>query len=130
MNAFMGEECGCMEAGFNHRYRFYSKTTDIREPSPSDALVFVDEFEDSITTGVFLAFLPGCNDCAFWEGIPGSRHSRACVFSFADGHVGLKKWLDPRTVKTPQRVINKEEYGADNPDFAWVRAHCTANGAQ
>ena len=101
MSAFMGEECGCLEDHF--KVRFYSKTTDIRDPPPSDVIVFVDEFEDSIRTGIFLPFLPGCNDCSFWEALPGSRHSRACVFSFADGHVGFKKWSDPRTV-VPSRV--------------------------
>jgi len=124
MSAFMGEECGCV--GDHFKVRFYFKTTDIREPPPSDVLVFVDEFEDSIRTGIFLPFLPGCNDCSFWEALPGSRHSRACVFSFADGHVGFKKWSDPRTVKIPQREIHQEEYAGDNPDFAWVRAHSTA----
>ena len=129
MSAFMGQEDGrLMQAHFN-RYRFYSQTTDIREPSPSDALVFVDEFEDSIRTGMFLAFLPGCNDCSVWQALPGSRHSRSCVFSFADGHVGFKKWIDPRTVMIPQRIIHQEEYAGDNPDFTWVRAHVTAKVA-
>ncbi len=123
MSAFMGEECGCMEDHF--KVRFYSKTTDIRDPPPSDVIVFVDEFEDSIRTGIFLPFLPRC-DCSFWEALPGSRHNRACVFSFADGHVGFKKWSDPRTVKIPQRKIHQEEYAGDNSDFAWVRAHSTA----
>src|SRR6266478_7245988 len=112
-------EGGCMEDHF--KVRFYSKTTDIRDPPPSDVIVFVDEFEDSIRTGIFLPFLPGCNDCSFWEALPGSRHSRACVFSFADGHVGFKRWSDPRTIKIPQRKIHQEEYAGDNSDFAWVR---------
>ncbi len=129
MNSYMGEDCGCMESFF--KVRFYRRTTDIREPSPSDAFVFLDVFEDSIWDGQYLSFIPTWGD-SWWADLPGSRHNQTCAFSFADGHVGFKKWLDPRTVRIPQRVSlhGNGDWSPDNPDLAWMRAHSTAKVPQ
>lgn len=69
-------------------YPLFKKMTDIRSPSPSSALVCVDESENTIDDGML------CLDLAIWQNSPTIRHSpKGCVFSFADGHVERWQWF-------------------------------------
>jgi prepilin-type N-terminal cleavage/methylation domain-containing protein/prepilin-type processing-associated H-X9-DG protein len=72
------------------------KESDIRDPAPSLALVFIDENEDSINNGGF-----GFSPAGVWryEDWPASRHNNGCTLSFADGHVEIWKWRDPYVLK-------------------------------
>jgi prepilin-type N-terminal cleavage/methylation domain-containing protein/prepilin-type processing-associated H-X9-DG protein len=99
----------------------YEKTTDIRKPSPADALVFLDEREDSIDDGYFLV-----EKGNRMSNFPGWAHNNAGAFSFADGHVELHRWRDPRT--TPPVVPGtKREFVimGSNPDLKWIQEHCS-----
>jgi prepilin-type processing-associated H-X9-DG protein len=72
------------------------RESDIRDPAPSIALVFMDENEDSINNGGFGVYPAGLWQYLDW---PGSRHNRGCTLSFADGHVEIWKWRDPYVLK-------------------------------
>jgi prepilin-type N-terminal cleavage/methylation domain-containing protein/prepilin-type processing-associated H-X9-DG protein len=64
-------------------YRVFRKETDIISPSPSQAVVFVDEHEKSINEGWFVIDMDG-------RGLfdaPATRHDGTFTLSFADGHV-------------------------------------------
>ena len=81
----------------------FQKMTDIVNPSPSQAFVFVDEHEDSITIGFFAVLAGTIWPDTRWAQLPASRHGGACTFSFADGHAEIKKWRDPRTLVPVKR---------------------------
>jgi prepilin-type N-terminal cleavage/methylation domain-containing protein/prepilin-type processing-associated H-X9-DG protein len=66
------------------------KATEVTKPDPSRKLVFIDENEISVDDGCFAIF-PAGSDNEWWN-LPGSRHSKGCTFSFADGHAALWKW--------------------------------------
>jgi len=86
------------EVGHSPYLYVFRKMADIVTPSPSQAFVFVDEHEDSITRGNFI-----CGEG--WYTLPASRHGGAGTFSFADGHVEIKRWLDPRTILPVKRMV-------------------------
>jgi len=67
------------------------KETDIRNPGPASASVFLDENEDSINNGG-LGIMPAGR--WMWWDWPASRHNRGCALSFADGHVERWGWKD------------------------------------
>ncbi len=71
------------------------KMSDIKDPAPSKAFVFIDEHERSINNGGFGVQPAG--DWV-WVDVPASRHGKTCTLSFADGHVELWRWLDPWVV--------------------------------
>ncbi len=73
-------------------YPMLKKTSQINMPSPSEALVFLDESQNSVDDGVYAM------TWTQWKNTPGTRHSKGCTFSFADGHVERWKW----------RGLNKE----------------------
>ena len=93
---------------------------DIVTPSPSQAFVFVEEHEDSITRGNFI-----CGEG--WYTLPASRHGGAGTFSFADGHVEIKRWLDARTILPVKRMVGwflGSQPG--NRDVLWMEERATS----
>ena len=71
------------------------KESDIRNPPPSKAFVFIDERNDSIDDGYFAITLSPPS----WQNLPASWHSTGDVLSFADGHAEHWRWLETTTVK-------------------------------
>jgi prepilin-type processing-associated H-X9-DG protein len=106
--------------------QFFQKYENIRQPSR--IFVLAEEHEDSIDDGNML--VPVRNRWGYHNGafpnLVASRHGERCSFSFADGHVESKKWIDPRTTVEPQRKKWGMEYAigmADSPDVGWVADH-------
>src|SRR2546427_9668197 len=89
---------GAGVVAYGYGWYVYQKMTDITTPSPSQAFVFVEEHEDSITIGRFTAGAGTIWPDTRWLQFPASRHRGMCTFSFADGHAEIKKWRDARTL--------------------------------
>ncbi len=101
----------------------YRRIADFRKLRPVDAIIFVDEHEDAIGDGKFeVAYA-----AAGWDEVPTSRHNGAGAFSFADGHVSAKKWLDARTRIPVRRMTPLNGVPQPNsPDVQWLFDHATA----
>ncbi len=74
--------------------RSVRKYSDIRPPNPqpSQMFVFVDENEYSVDDADFAVAVVGGPHEGTWWNLPGSRHSKGTVWSFADGHCEYWKW--------------------------------------
>jgi len=77
------------------------KFSDISQPTPAGALLFVDEQSHptdeslcSIDDGYFALEQQIANR---WRNIPASRHGNKGQFSYADGHAAYLKWLEADT---------------------------------
>jgi len=68
-------------------YPIRKKVTEILNPDPAMAIVFVDESQNSVDDSVYAL------EWNQWKNCPGVRHNRGCTFSFADGHVERWQWL-------------------------------------
>jgi prepilin-type processing-associated H-X9-DG protein len=68
-----------------------TKFSAILVPVVSLKVVFVDENEYSVGDGCFGIYPASSGKNAWWN-LPGSRHTKGCTFSFADGHAELWKW--------------------------------------
>ena len=79
----------------NPRYPIRKKYSDIIDPSPSGALVFLDESTLTLEDGYFAIKV----DARVWQNSPSDRHNHGANFSFADGHSQIYKWLEPKTGK-------------------------------
>jgi len=79
----------------NARYPLRRKTSDIVDPSPSGAMVFLDESTMTLEDGYFAIQV----DNRVWQNSPSDRHNRGANFSFADGHSEIYKWREPKTGK-------------------------------
>ncbi|HEY1662852.1 MAG TPA: prepilin-type N-terminal cleavage/methylation domain-containing protein [Verrucomicrobiae bacterium] len=72
-------------------YPMYKKLTQILNPGPASALVFIDESENTVDDCIF-----GIN-WTDWRNSPTVRHSNGAAFGFADGHVERWQWAGLRT---------------------------------
>lgn len=94
-------------------------------PNPASLFTFIDEHPDSLD---FVSFWvedrkSGAGLAGTAGSCPGSLHSGAGTLAFADGHVELHKWLDPRT-KPPVTYSDHLAFdfgAADNQDVRWLR---------
>ena len=81
-------------------FHVFYKLGDMVDPGPSGTFVFLDERAETLGEGVFYLSMDGSPEkpgtAAFFD-YPACAHNGAGSFSFADGHVEGKKWLDPRT---------------------------------
>ncbi|HVK57422.1 MAG TPA: type II secretion system protein [Candidatus Kapabacteria bacterium] len=118
MNGWMGPNSPAWNPGFVT----YAKVSQMVKLPPSNAVVYLDEREDSIDDGYYAINM----DRARWElvNFPGSFHNRAGGLSFADGHMEIKKWVDARTTP-PFKKGQKREFTVmtGNRDITWLQDH-------
>lgn len=81
----------------------------IRRPGPAQALVFVDEHENSIQWGIFALNHPDLYEQPgttvwWWLSAPATRHGASGTVSFADGHAEVWPWRERITVQGPKAI--------------------------
>ena len=104
----------------------FRKVGDITGMSPSDALVYVDERDDSVDDGYFCIDMEA-NDLA---NVPSNFHYGGGTFSFADGHTELHQWRTPELQIPQQSGVSSTtskftSVSANNQDMLWIRSHAT-----
>ena len=100
---------------------------------PSSAIVFICERADSLTSGSFTIDMSGfngtspTNSLARLVHIPSHYHNRGGNFSFADGHVENRQWIDSRTIPPydPRRETALNITVPNNPDVFWLQSRAT-----
>lgn len=104
-----------------------NKLSDIVNPAPADAFVFIDERCDSINDGFFVVEMDFTNEMATLGNIPANYHNGCSAVSFADGHAEIHRWLDPRTEPPLDRNhMQGISVAPNNQDIAWIQQHCSA----
>ena len=104
----------------NGKFYTYRKYSEIVQPSPAQAFVFLDEHPDAIDDGYFLVDLLAKQ---LWGNWPANYHNGACGFSFADGHAEIKKWRDPPTLR---RKLTQGTGGPCPNDVPWTQVRTSA----
>ncbi len=76
------------------KYNQYKRDSDIANPGPGEAMVFLDESKETIDDGYFAVKAPkDAGGENIWQNSPTVRHNKACGFSFADGHAEIWRWV-------------------------------------
>ena len=96
-----------------------NKLSAINNPGPAMAFLFMDERADSINDGFFVVDMVDKNAEAQLGNIPANYHNGCSSISFADGHVEIHKWLDPRTEPPVYQPSVPNDL-----DIAWLQEHC------
>jgi prepilin-type N-terminal cleavage/methylation domain-containing protein/prepilin-type processing-associated H-X9-DG protein len=106
-------------------FKSVRRITDIARPA--NIFVFHDERYESLNDGCFEVAMQYRGRDGLFADFPGSYHNRHGNFSFADGHVTSKRWLDRRTYgsKATSRDSLRSVSSPNNPDLAWLQAHTT-----
>jgi len=108
-------------------YRSYTNLANISAPSPSHLFIFLEEHPDSINDGLFAVQMPTSAASTTLIDFPAAYHDGAMSLSYADGHVEMKRWLDPRT-SPPVRFNSLLPISnqANNPDILWLADRTSA----
>ena len=122
MNGWMGYN----STRWNQGFQLFHKTTDLVRLSPSDALVFIDERDDSIDDGYFAIDMVAQKLVNF----PAGYHAGSGAVTFADGHAEIHRWRSLEVLVRQQSGVEalKHEYlsvSPNNRDLVWLRAHAT-----
>jgi prepilin-type N-terminal cleavage/methylation domain-containing protein/prepilin-type processing-associated H-X9-DG protein len=117
---------GYRNVPWNDGFYSFHKTGDLQAFSPSDAMVFVDERDDSIDDGEFAIDMVANSI----PNVPAGYHGGSGGVTFADGHSEIHRWRTPEVLRTQQMGAQKQKWefmavGATNADLVWLRAHGT-----
>ena len=87
----------------------YKKSAQIQNPSPAEALTFVDESIETIEDGYFAVNATTRID--LWQNSPTVRHGQAGVLGFADGHA--ERWRYVALSHEQDLDTRPTQFGAD-----------------
>jgi prepilin-type N-terminal cleavage/methylation domain-containing protein len=102
------------EATVLPNYPVYIKVPQVRNPGPSDALVFVEESANTIDDGYFAIQ----DNWGRWQNSPSIRHALSSDFSFVDGHSVSHRWRTLNIEQSWDAVANPAN--SSNLDLQWV----------
>ena len=122
MNGWMGY----INQPDNPGFISFHKTLQLVSLPPSDAMVFVDERDDSVDDGFFGLDMVN-NTIRNW---PSTFHGDSGAVTFADGHAELHRWRGPALQAPQQTGVPTRGYGviavtAEDSDMLWLREHGT-----
>ena len=109
---------------YNPGYRVFSKVSQLVQPlNPTQAFVFLEEHPGSINDGYFQTDMVNPT----FPDMPGSNHGNVGNFSYADGHVSLRKWINSKTVIPVAAGVYWQNVPAGllNADLIWLRTVTT-----
>ena len=124
MNCWMNPIDSWNNQGGNHpgKVREFRKQTDISNPGPAMAFVFIDENPWGIDDGFFV-----CDPIKpVWINIPASYHNGAGGLSFADGHAEIKKWKDNAVLGCSATPPLGVQQNASTGNLEWLQARSSS----
>lgn len=108
-------------------FKIIQKLGDMTTPAPVNTFLLLDEREDSINDGHFVVTMNQTGANTYLVDFPASYHHGAAAVNFADGHMIIKRWQDPRTRPPLEKGRNLELNipSPNNPDVAWLQERAT-----
>lgn len=111
----------------------YVRLTDLNCPSPSMAIVFVDESMATLQDGYQQIDTHG--NKGFFPDIPANYHSGGCCIGYADGHAEIHRWQTAPLLNVPySQSVGYPNYtisgvNTNNVDWQWwiQRVDCDQN---
>ena len=107
------------------KYKLFQKQSQILNPAPAMAWVFIDEHADSINDGFFRVDM---NLTTAWRDLPASYHGASGALSFADGHSEIKRWTDSSIRDRPVTKVDISGTvpATPNTDLLWLMDRTTS----
>jgi type II secretory pathway pseudopilin PulG len=107
----------------NKTFHCYARQGDFIRPGPAQTFTFIEEDPVSIIEGSFYCMGPNASKSYKIADWPLTSHGMAGAVAFADGHVEMHRWLDPRT-RVYQTASTMSQ--PNSPDLEWLAQHASA----
>jgi prepilin-type processing-associated H-X9-DG protein len=101
----------------------YGKMSSFSRPGPANTFVIMEENPYSINDGCMDISAYAAPGHTYLIDFPSGNHNGAAGISFADGHVIIHKWLDPRTfspIVPGQGSTTSTQQTPDDPDCFYL----------
>lgn len=120
-------------------WRYATSIQQLTDPGPAETFSFIDEREDSINDGALMIDMSGFPTLHDGNHTPSQLrmidypaywHRGGAGVAFTDGHVDVKKWVDPRTTPKPRpgSFLALNVPSPFNVDVTWMQNHtCRIN---
>jgi len=96
----------------------FQRLTQIRNPAPVKAFVFIDVHEEGILDALFGIPPAGSGWEGMWFDLPANRHSQGACLSFADGHAERWNWKFPKIF----RYLGQDVLPEEHPDYRQLQS--------
>jgi prepilin-type N-terminal cleavage/methylation domain-containing protein/prepilin-type processing-associated H-X9-DG protein len=100
--------------------------------TPSQVFGFIDEHDQSITSGLFIIEQPAWvirdSSTDSWLSLAADRHGQGCNLSFLDGRVEHWRWRAPKTFTTPNAPAHPGGDLMDHKRLQEFLPHVVING--
>jgi prepilin-type N-terminal cleavage/methylation domain-containing protein/prepilin-type processing-associated H-X9-DG protein len=134
MNGFVGPATSQTMSGISWQMtqigcEFYRKDTDFKLLKPCDCFVFVEENYISLNDGFFWSPQPYdgiMTEATVYDIIQDAHGGNSSVFSFADGHVELHRWLTGYFGENYAATFLNKHPVTKSGDAVWLLNHATA----
>ena len=105
----------------------FFKTGDFSKAGPSEIWILTEEHPWTIDDGSFEVPWGYGAEGGAWTDFPATRHGMKTPFGFGDGHVEMRKWVDPRTVAPAKAGVRLPEFvlAPGSEDLMWLARHTT-----
>ena len=124
MNSYIAPAWIIRPLAVSGTYKLYKQSSQFDVDSPARRFVFSDVNPANICTPGF-----GVDMTLYrWIHYPSSQHRQRGVVTFADGHMEVHKWKDPRTMPrlTSGTYIAHANSAVGNPDLKWIADRTTS----
>jgi prepilin-type N-terminal cleavage/methylation domain-containing protein len=125
MNCYVGQVDSIADY-LSSNYFTFRKTTDFVALPPARTFLFQEVNPANICFPAFVVRPTGFDIDGFFH-YPATRHQRASVIGWADGHTDTHRWTDERTFlcKAPPDIIGHWTPCPNNADLNWIRERTT-----
>ena len=105
--------------------KVYYKVADLGDPAPSMHWVFTIEHANSIVGGTLAVNCRQRGAASIIQDYPASNHNDGEPLAFADGHVEIHKYVDPKIKPKPVwnrgTILNYSNPSPNSRDLAWLQ---------
>ncbi len=125
MNCYLGATLPAFApVTFSSGFKIYRRTAQLNADGPVNRFVFMDVNPANICTPAFGVDVT----LSRWIHYPSDLHRQRGAIVFADGHVEVHRWLDPRTMihLSSGSYIGHNNPAGNNVDLAWIAARTTS----
>jgi prepilin-type N-terminal cleavage/methylation domain-containing protein len=103
----------------------YVRESDIIQPGPSDAFIFLEENPNTINDGYLEIYSQPA--MAGFPDVPAAYLGGDCAFSFADGHAEVHKWVTGVLLTAKAPIYSIPGGAVNNADWIWFTQHACSN---
>lgn len=125
LNGYLGWADWAPSSYNSARHHTFLKWADVNLASPADLLLFLDVAPGNVCLPAFVTRMGTTGQ--FYH-LPSVQHDGRGTVSFVDGHIEIRRWVEPLTIAEARKPWNPNHWTLwvpGNRDLEWLQAHAS-----